>query len=200
MSDLVKCPYCMHMNLAERETCEACGAVLRDVPTLAAVNTDKLEDIDGVEQHISAPVTTRIVEPGPEHNEPRWGGASIDDRTRLLAHVIHHDRSVALNLSATGSLLLGRQQLGETQEPKLDLAEFDALEAGVSRQHARFELRDYSLYITDLDSTNGTYLNGLRILPWQPRVVRDGDEVRLGRLKLQILFMHTPEGQDQDVP
>ncbi len=200
MSNLVQCPQCLHMNAANSEICEQCGALLcldDGDPTQATIATGELATDVSDFPEFPAPVTTRRIEPGPEQNEPRWGDARIDERTRLLAHVIHHDRSILLDIHATGSVVLGRQQLDTSAGTKLDLSEFDALEAGVSRQHARFELKDYSLYITDLDSTNGTYLNGLRILPRQPRVVRDGDEVRLGRLKLQILFLHPGETQTQ---
>ncbi|MBN2469667.1 MAG: FHA domain-containing protein [Anaerolineae bacterium] len=182
------------MNRADSDFCEACGAPLHTADdTLPTRPAEDIVSPDADASEFPAQVATRTVEAGPERNEPRWGDARIDERTQLLAYVIHHDRSLRLDIHATGTVVVGRQQLDSCPEAKLDLSEFDALEAGISREHARFELKDYSLYITDLDSTNGTYLNGLRILPRQPRVVRDGDEVRLGRLKLQILFVRPME-------
>jgi pSer/pThr/pTyr-binding forkhead associated (FHA) protein len=45
-----------------------------------------------------------------------------------------------------------------------------------------------TLTLVDLGSTNGTHLNGQRLIPNQPRVLRDGDEVRLGKLVFHIFF------------
>lgn len=51
----------------------------------------------------------------------------------------------------------------------------------VSRLHAAFVLRDGALVLEDLGSSNGTYLNGERVLT--PRAVAAGDGVRFGSLR-----------------
>lgn len=48
----------------------------------------------------------------------------------------------------------------------------------VSRQHALVDLTDDGVYITDLNSTNGTYLNGKKLT--ERTLVQPADEVRLG--------------------
>ena len=48
----------------------------------------------------------------------------------------------------------------------------------VSRRHAEIEVSNGDILISDLGSTNGTFVNGERID--QPRTLRDGDEVRIG--------------------
>jgi hypothetical protein len=48
----------------------------------------------------------------------------------------------------------------------------------ISRTHARFELRDSGLTVTDL-STNGTWLRGQQVPPNQPQPVGERDAVRL---------------------
>jgi pSer/pThr/pTyr-binding forkhead associated (FHA) protein len=47
----------------------------------------------------------------------------------------------------------------------------------VSRHHARLELRDGRWFLVDLDSSNGTLVNGRRVRDTE---VRAGDEIRLG--------------------
>ena len=47
----------------------------------------------------------------------------------------------------------------------------------VSRHHARLELRDGRWHLVDLDSSNGTIVNGRRV---HDAEVRAGDRVRLG--------------------
>lgn len=48
----------------------------------------------------------------------------------------------------------------------------------VSREHARVERRDGGWWLTDLGSSNGTYVNGGRLVRQQPRELHVGDEVR----------------------
>lgn len=47
----------------------------------------------------------------------------------------------------------------------------------VSRRHARIELRQGTAVIIDLDSANGTFVNGQRV---QQHPLHDGDEIRIG--------------------
>jgi pSer/pThr/pTyr-binding forkhead associated (FHA) protein len=53
----------------------------------------------------------------------------------------------------------------------------------VSARHARFEPRQDGVWIQDLGSTNGTYLNGARLE--QPRRLTPGDVVRVGETDLR---------------
>ena len=50
----------------------------------------------------------------------------------------------------------------------------------VSRLHATITARDGGLFIEDQASTNGTTINGRRILKFQPRPLVDGDVVGFG--------------------
>ncbi len=49
----------------------------------------------------------------------------------------------------------------------------------ISRTHVRIEARGDSVYVTDLDTTNGTFLNGVRLNPNQEALLRDGDKLVL---------------------
>jgi hypothetical protein len=51
---------------------------------------------------------------------------------------------------------------------------------GVSRHHARIVVAGREASLEDVESKNGTFLNGSRIT--SPRVLADGDEIRLGRV------------------
>lgn len=52
----------------------------------------------------------------------------------------------------------------------------------VSRIHARFEREGEHVFLTDLNSTNGTYKNGLRVQPQETVELEPGDEIRFGKL------------------
>src|ERR1700755_379206 len=54
----------------------------------------------------------------------------------------------------------------------------------VSKRHARLLFRDGRVIVTDLKSTNGTYVNGRKIA--QATIVREGDKIYIGDLVLRI--------------
>lgn len=62
----------------------------------------------------------------------------------------------------------------------------------VSKRHARLIYRDGRFIVTDLNSTNGTYVNRRRIS--QATIVREGDRIYIGDFVLRI---EVPEGQSQ---
>lgn len=54
----------------------------------------------------------------------------------------------------------------------------------VSQLHARIFRRDGSLFVEDLGSTNGTFLNGRKVSA--PVSMRKGDRVQFGRTTLEV--------------
>ncbi len=73
----------------------------------------------------------------------------------------------------TASLTLGR-------DPQVSpvAGDLDAFR-NVSRKHALLVSQDGRLMVTDLNSTNGTYINNMRLNGPTPRVLRPGDRLRL---------------------
>ncbi len=54
----------------------------------------------------------------------------------------------------------------------------------VSKQHAQIELQEGIYILTDTNSTNGTFLNDMRIT--DPRALKDGDIIRIGNTTLRF--------------
>ncbi|HKM34268.1 MAG TPA: DUF6382 domain-containing protein [Lachnospiraceae bacterium] len=52
----------------------------------------------------------------------------------------------------------------------------------ISRMHARFTEIEDQLYLEDLNATNGTFKNGIRLKPYEKVEVLREDEIRLGNL------------------
>ena len=69
---------------------------------------------------------------------------------------------------------LGR---GSQNDVQLDRDEF------ASSTHARIEPRRDGVWVEDIGSTNGTYLNGIRLT--RPRRLTPGDILRVGETELR---------------
>ena len=63
----------------------------------------------------------------------------------------------------------------------------------LSKNHARIFLKDGAFYIEDLDSTNGSFLNGRR-LPSQPVRIKDSDKLTFGNISFIFVDNLEPEG------
>jgi pilus assembly protein CpaF len=74
----------------------------------------------------------------------------------------------------TAELSVGRVQGNDLMLPK----------GNVSKRHARIIYRDGRFIVTDLNSTNGTYVNRRRIA--QATIVREGDRIYIGDFVLRI--------------
>jgi FHA domain len=60
-----------------------------------------------------------------------------------------------------------------------DAADLLAKHANVSQRHAEVDVRDGEVWVTDLHSTNGTYIDGRRLEPFEPTHLQPGVELRL---------------------
>jgi pSer/pThr/pTyr-binding forkhead associated (FHA) protein len=60
------------------------------------------------------------------------------------------------------------------------------MEFGVSREHACIYQRGNAIEVEDLASTNGTLLNGKRLSPYLSVPLKDGDQLQLGKLQIEV--------------
>jgi len=165
---MIRCPSCQYQNREGELYCENCGASLQD--------------------GAKASIPTRQVEAHPDESATRisWGPAHVGRGMAVLMHIREIDETVTLH--PQGRIIFGRSDESTADQPDVDLTPYGALEKGVSRQHAILEIADDTVMLVDIGSSNGTFLNGQRLRPNQPRVLRDGDEVRLGKLVANIYF------------
>ncbi|MDI6828903.1 MAG: FHA domain-containing protein, partial [Armatimonadota bacterium] len=56
----------------------------------------------------------------------------------------------------------------------------------VSSIHADLTAESDGFYITDMGSTNGTFVNGVKIVPGLRSAISDGDEITVGMTKLRF--------------
>jgi hypothetical protein len=101
-----------------------------------------------------------------------------------LVRCNHLDGQGEMLLRLDPELVLGRRSTGEGEAPDVDLTAWGGQSGGVSRRHARLRRVGEHLYLEDLHSLNGTFINDQRLTPNQQRQLREGDTVRLGLLQL----------------
>jgi pSer/pThr/pTyr-binding forkhead associated (FHA) protein len=92
-----------------------------------------------------------------------------------------------LSLIGRDNYTLGRSIEGQAVIPDIDLSTFEAYDHGISRMHAELRVDEEGVYVVDLESANGTILNGKRIQSQVPQPLGHGDILQLGRMRLQII-------------
>lgn len=169
------CPNCGYINREGFFYCEDCGHNLQD-STSVIMPTRHIE-----EQPVSGVLPVR----------QNWGTARLGQDSSITLQI--RDVATPLVLQPTQRTIMGRADSNSAQRPDLDLSPYGALEKGVSRIHAAIYRDADTLTLVDMGSSNGTHLNGQRLIPQQPRVLRDGDEIRMGKMTLHIFFRQESE-------
>ncbi len=62
----------------------------------------------------------------------------------------------------------------------------------LSKRHAMFTVREDKVFLEDLNSRNGTFLNGSRLDKGVDALLADGDKIRTGNV--EFLFIKAPGG------
>ncbi len=168
-----ECANCGKKNRINEVFCYACGQLL-EPPLSKSLETTQFADATDMlftdEYFGDDSILTFIV---------RDTGERFELRPQARKHEMVIGRS-----SNTGSLA-----------PDLDLATVEGANLGVSRLHIalRYEMNNSAIHIYDLGSANGSFINGQKLHPRETRILRNGDELRLGRLVLRIYYQHPGE-------
>lgn len=101
----------------------------------------------------------------------------------------HLPSAACVFLTIEHPVILGRGG-SAADDHLIDLSHFHGSQHGVSRRHCQIKRQDDHLLVRDLTSTNGTYLNALRLAPGEDHVLTDGDRLILGTMHLLVAF-HT---------
>jgi serine/threonine protein kinase len=83
------------------------------------------------------------------------------------------------------SVIIGRSDPKRGYSPDIDLSSMDAHRT-VSRQHARIRFEETFFSLEDLKSHNKTRLSELPLEPLKPEVIKDGDVVHFGRVRMRF--------------
>lgn len=194
---MIKCQVCQTENLDGSQYCDECGTALKKSENKIIEKIDsgslkpKAKDSPVFQ---SANITSIGIPPLEEELELNETGADNEEEkepTKINGThamlVIERGEAVGTEFPlSTSESNIGRWDADNGIFPDVDLDSFDA-EAKVSRRHARIIYRNNRYMIEDLGSTNGTFINrGRRLIPGNPHILNDGDEVIVGKTFLRF--------------
>ena len=90
------------------------------------------------------------------------------------------DTGQVLPLAERNEFTLGRISEGQPIMPDIDLSPYQAYARGVSRLHAVLKREASRVFLMDLGSSNGTYVNSVRTAS---QVLVPGDVIQFGASK-----------------
>ena len=126
------------------------------------------------------------------HQQLSGDGGAVQDNTVfgldmvLELHVLETTQPIVLEI--TKEMVIGRSDGSDDFDDGVDMSPFGAYRLGLSRRHALLRRNGTTLEILDYGSRNGTSVNGIKLEPETAQILKNGDEVRLGNLSLQIKF------------
>ncbi len=168
MTDLNICPECQYENEPALDKCVNCGASLTGRTTLWKKD----------------PFPDAVHRPAPVRPDREF------EPETLYLYVVGGENADPLRFRGSGSITLGRKNPdGSTVPDLLDLNPYHAFSLGVSRQHARINHDEGKYSVEDLNSSNGTLLNGNRLETGRAYPLRSGDYLQLGELLIYLYFI-----------
>ena len=162
------CFQCNHSNPSGAKYCNQCGV--------------KLVPLDAT--------TTNIVSeefPGEMFNAMQELPIQIKDLEgqgfKAALYLFGNDK--VFLLEGKNEFILGRRVKSSSDLVDFDFEPYDGYSKGVSRTHAKIVISGDLVTVTDLRSSNGTYLNRKRLMPAKMYTLAHGDILSLGSLILQ---------------
>lgn len=126
------------------------------------------------------PAPTPAVQPRPAVSAvPHISAEEIAQRQRAYAALEYRDSNEARNVYIDREeVIIGR----DTGNVDVSVAMFPQ-SANTSRRHARLVYQSEGVFLEDLGSANGTFVNGERLIPQVPKQLFEGDDIRLGAVR-----------------
>ena len=176
---LVKCPKCRCEIESDSYFCDQCGAELYICPQCKVFGRGKRCTQCGTELVKASEYQGSAVEPQAQsqgQSQPQGTlrpsqGQSQGQPGHLVAPIYH------IRLGLEAGVIIGRRG----SYPSV-FAPF----GDVSGNHARIDRNGDQWTVTDIGSTNGTFVNGTQLQPDVPQVIHIGDTIRFSTLEFKV--------------
>lgn len=182
------CPNCAYNNRPGVVFCENCGTSL--IGSQATAETKSLDK--SADESAPPKLDVEVIK-----DAGVLGSEVFPQNATLRIEVNDGSFVLKFNPQEKETILFGRTDPSTGVTPQVDLTPYAGYRMGVSRRHAeirRSSAQDNTLELWDLGSSNGTFLNGERLISHRPYVVSDGDEIQLGQLRVRAFFQKEVTG------
>jgi len=163
------CPQCKHSNDQNAKFCNQCGEKLIPKDNTTTNIVGKFDYDEMMESYEELPAPLKELE---------------DSGQRAALYLFGNDK--VFSLEGKSEFILGRRVKNSPEEVDIDFEPFEGFSKGVSRAHAKILISGDLVTITDLRSSNGTYLNRKRLMPAKAYTLAHGDIISLGSLIFQF--------------
>jgi hypothetical protein len=163
------CPVCKLSNEAGALICAHCGASLDKTPTEPKTT-----------QQVGGPKIA------PSEKGEQFARELSVPAEGMALYVTGSTKPIAVRKDE--EFIIGRIVEGTSAEPIVDLADLAGFAMGVSRRHVMVRSTADGYVAIDLNSTNGTWLNGERLVPTKPYALPSGAFLQLGRMRLIVIY------------
>lgn len=167
---MITCQTCQHPEVEGALFCSECGAQLVSIQNLVTQTIQMNKNL-------------------PEYHDFETNNENRHQVSDAISLQVL-DGGQFLSLADRSEFTIGRVSDGQSVMPDIDLTPYSAYENGVSRLHAVLKKSSTQVNIMDLGSSNGTYLNGARLVPEREYTLQHGNIIAFGKLKLQFLVQN----------
>lgn len=124
--------------------------------------------------------------PASPVNAAVQGSSVIRQRTQYSPNLI----LIASNLSTIGQIVINKPVFTLGRDAGCDFCIVNAPE--ISRVHAtlRYDENTLASYVVDNNSHNGTFVNGVKLIPGKPKRIANGDVMQLGTIRFIAQVAH----------
>ena len=179
---MVECPFCHVTHVINTIFCDECGQFIAEN---GAIVTEKFSSSEEEGQPVrwkNPRDTMKLnLSSGADEEEKQVPGYPV-----ICLDIGPGKREIRVQLDRP--VHIGRLDATNNVFPEIDLSNESDQTSAVSRRHARLFMRDNIVMVEDLDSLNGTFINGERLPPFLPVNIADGDRIRLGALQIDVVF------------
>lgn len=186
--DRIPCPVCAHLNRPGTLVCTNCGSLMGNNPQARQATRDLRDSSSGAP---GGAETGKLADASKLELDQVEAARGAEYRDGVTVYLEVEGAPTPIVLSPgllEKEIRVGRRDPITELATEVDLDNYAGYRMGVSRKHAIIQVADAMLTVSDLGSSNGTYLNGKRLPSRQPHVLLDGDSLRLGQMVMRVRF------------
>ncbi len=190
---IIKCqnPQCDYFQqpVPEGEFCPFCGEPLLNNPPISPIMPSSTKAVKVSTSVDTPPLASSPLNPIPEQSPPPIvppiiaAGATVYEQAPPLQPVLKLIHTSGQEFIMSGQkAYIGRRGGKKKPQPEIDITGLPYAERA-SRPHAHifWDVGSQQYMIVDNQSANGTLVDGKKIDPWKPYVLRNGTQVVFGK-------------------